>query len=37
MQKKKTKKKQQQKVYGFLDKLIWIGNGKFSRLLREYS
>ena len=35
--KKKTKKKKQQKIYGFLDKLIWIGKGKFSRLLREYS
>ena len=30
-------KKMQQKVYGFLDNLIWIGNGKFSLLLREYS
>ena len=27
----------QQKVYGFLDNLTWIGNGKFSLLLREYS
>ena len=30
-------KKMQQKVYGFLDNLIWIGNSKFSLLLREYS
>ena len=27
----------QQKIDGFLDNLIWIGNGKFSLLLREYS
>ena len=27
----------QQKVYGFLDNLIWIDNSKFSLLLREYS
>ena len=26
-----------QKIYGFLDNLIWIGNGNFSLLLREYS
>ena len=26
-----------QKVSGFLDNLIWIGKGKFSLLLREYS
>ena len=26
-----------QKVSGFLDNLIWIGKGKFSQLLREYS
>ena len=25
-----------QKVHGLLDKLIWIGNAKFSLLLREY-
>ena len=25
------------KVDGFLDNLIWIGNGKLSLLLREYS
>ena len=31
------KKKMQEKGYGFLDKLIWIGNGKFSLILREYS
>ena len=30
-------KKMQEKVYGFLDNLVWIGNGKFSLLLREYS
>ena len=30
-------KKILQKIYGFLDNLIWIGNGKFSLLLREYS
>ena len=34
---KKTKKQMQQKIYGFLDNLIWIGHGKFSLLLREYS
>ena len=34
---KKKKKKMQQKTYGFLDSLIWIGNGKFSLLLREFS
>ena len=26
-----------EKTYGFLDNLIWIGNGKFSLLLAEYS
>ena len=31
------KKKLRQKFYGFLDNLIWIGHGKFSLLLREYS
>ena len=30
-------KKMQQKVYGFLDNLIWIDNEKFSLLLRKYS
>ena len=30
-------KKMQEKIYGFLDNLVWIGNGKFSLLLREYS
>ena len=25
------------KKYGLLDNLIWIGNGKFSLFLREYS
>ena len=30
-------KKMQQKIYGFLDNLIWIGYGKLSLLLREYS
>ena len=34
--KNKKKKKMQQKVYGFIDNLIWIGNGKFSPLLWEY-
>ena len=33
----KNAKKMQQKINGFLDNLIWIGNGKFSLLLREYS
>ena len=33
----KNAKKMQQKIDGFLDNLIWIGNGKFSLLLREYS
>ena len=27
----------QQKFDGFLDNLIWVGNGKFSLLLREYA
>ena len=27
----------QQKIYGFLDNLIWIGSVKFTILLREYS
>ena len=36
MQKKQQQKKMQQKVYRFLDNLIWIGNGKFSPLLWEY-
>ena len=31
------RKKKQQKLYAFLDNLIWIVNGKFSVLLREYS
>ena len=26
-----------EKIDGFLDNLTWIGNGKFSLLLREYS
>ena len=30
-------KKIPQEVYGFLGNLIWIGNGKFSLLLIEYS
>ena len=30
-------KKMQEKIYGFLDNLVWIGNGKFSLLLWEYS
>ena len=29
--------KKQQNVFGFLDSCIWIGNGKFSLLWREYS
>ena len=33
----KKKKKTLQKIFGFLDNCIWIGNGKFSLLLREYS
>ena len=33
----KNAKELQQKLYGFLDNLIWIGNGKLSLLLREYS
>ena len=33
----KIAKKIPEKIYGFLDNLIWIGNGKFSLLLREYS
>ena len=32
----KIAKKMPEKVYGFLDNFIWIGNGKFSLLLREY-
>ena len=31
------KKKNFEKIYGFLDNLIWVGNGKYSLLLREYS
>ena len=27
----------QQKISSFLKNLIWIGNGKFSLLIREYS
>ena len=30
-------KKIQEKNYDVLDNFIWIGNGKFSLLLREYS
>ena len=33
----KKAKKMQQKIDGFIDNLIWIGNVKFSLLLREYS
>ena len=29
--------KNAEKIYGFLDSLIWIGKGKFSLLLQEYS
>ena len=30
-------KKKPQKIYGFSDNLIEVGNGKFSLLIREYS
>ena len=30
-------KKMQQKIYGFSDSLIYVGNCKFSLLIREYS
>ena len=30
-------KKNGEKIYGFLDSLIYVGNGKFSLLIREYS
>ena len=33
----KMAKKMQQKISGFLDNLILIGNGKFSLLIQEYS
>ena len=33
----KIEKKNPEKIYGFLDNFIWVGNGKFSLLLREYS
>ena len=33
----KKKKKKRQKISGFLDNLICIGNGKFFQLIREYS
>ena len=33
----KVAKEIQEKIYGFLDSLIWIGNAKFSLLLPEYS
>ena len=32
----KIANKMQEKIYDFLDNLIWIGNDKFSLLLREY-
>ena len=35
MQQQKKKNKGA-KIYGFIDNLIWIGNGKFSPLLWEY-
>ena len=35
--KNKNKKKMEEKVYGFSDNSIGIGNGKFSLLLPEYS
>ena len=33
----KNAEKISQKVSGFLDNLIWIGNDKFCLLIREYS
>ena len=30
-------KRRRKKDYGFLDNLIWIGNGNFCVLLQEYS
>ena len=30
-------KKLKQKIYDFSDSLIYVGNGKFSLLIREYS
>ena len=33
----KIAKKNPKKIYDVLDNLIWIGNGKFSLLLPEYS
>ena len=33
----KLQKKNPKKIYDVLDNLIWIGNGKFSLLLPEYS
>ena len=30
-------KKLKQKIYDFSDRLIYVGNGKFSLLIREYS
>ena len=30
-------KKIEERIYGFLDNLIWIGNGKFFLVLQEYS
>ena len=33
----KNAKKMQQKIPGFLDNLIGIGNGKFSLLVRQFS
>ena len=37
IKKKKKKEKMEEKVYGFLDNLICIVNGKFSLLQPEYS
>ena len=33
----KNAKNRSQKVYGFFDNVIRVGNGKLSLLLREYS
>ena len=33
----KIEKKIPENIYGFLDNFIWVDNGKWSLLLREYS
>ena len=33
----KNKKKISQKIFGFSDSLIYVGNANFSLLIREYS